>query len=83
MDFYMLSIGEIEKELNIAPFDHTKHEKKGIRDRIFDDWEEAAEFIKELRNDRNMHLIVSCLGYELVEDNHKVKVYYKITHSFS
>lgn len=76
IDFYNYSIEEIE---NILKIDRIKEEQKALSNNaiVLDDWQEVAHalnFMKQ-RSKNNTNIKENVLGYELVYDNHYIKLY--------
>lgn len=78
MDMNSLSLTEIEQHLNIRPYDHEFFKgERGISEKILDTWQEVVEFIRNQKAQDSMYTSFHVLGYELIQDNHYIKIYHK------
>ncbi|PAV30200.1 hypothetical protein CIL05_06965 [Virgibacillus profundi] len=80
MNFYSMDIKEIENTLNINHITKSIHDKEQATSTILDDWEQVQSLLNQFKQSHN---IISVYGYELVHDNHFIKLYYKETYSNS
>jgi hypothetical protein len=77
MDLDSLSLPQIEQYLKIRKFNREYFQnERGVSDTILDSWGEVEQFIRFYKKRDTMYRSFSVLGYELVNDNHYIKVYY-------
>ena len=76
LDLEAMELFELEAHLNINPVRDFNKDKDS---KLFDGWFEVASELKYLRDlSRDPSYMVSILGYELIEDNHFIKLYYSV-----
>ena len=80
IDLYSMSLDEIENVLGISEYDENKHSvsKDRVRTMVCDDWYEVVGNIEYIKGMNDWNRVVSLLGYELVNDNHNIKLYYSV-----
>lgn len=78
MDFYNMSLEEIEQVLKIKPINkNTLEFKISNEEKIFDEWEEVQDFLKKLKLQEiyNPTYSINVLGYEIYKE-HYIKLYW-------
>ncbi|GIN22635.1 hypothetical protein [Siminovitchia fordii] len=80
IDFYSMSLDEIEEVLDIRKYDEDGHSvsEERIRTTICDDWYDVVSEIEYIKGMNDWNRVVSLLGYELINDNHNIKLYYSV-----
>ncbi|OME55410.1 hypothetical protein BSK59_13100 [Paenibacillus odorifer] len=81
MDYNNIDLQEIEQVLNIKPFNmYNRSTPKTLRNKLFDTWDQVSDFLSVGVPRINTSQYKSCdiYGYELVCDNHFIKIYYNI-----
>jgi len=78
IDFYSLTLEEIEKYLNIKKVKDKESLPSHIETSTFDDFESVEDFLNQFKGTLDLFTVY---GYELVHDNHYIKLYY--THKVS
>lgn len=82
MDCSQYPLEKIEELLKIRPFDKERYMGQNIHYKIFDDWNEVEDFLRINRKSIRHDLSFNCLGYELVHDNHYIKIYFQLIRSY-
>ncbi|MCA1021614.1 hypothetical protein [Halobacillus litoralis] len=80
IDFYSLDIQEIEDYLKINHINQTTHDINQMETSIFDEWEDVHQFKQQFKGSTDS---LTIFGYDLIHDNHFIKVYYKVRVSFT
>lgn len=78
MDFYNMSLEEIEEVLRIKPINKNILDKHNSQEQIFDEWEQVQDFLKKLKLQQvyNPTYTINVLGYEIYKE-HFIKLYWK------
>ncbi|PKR83017.1 hypothetical protein [Heyndrickxia camelliae] len=83
IDYYSLSLKEIESILQIRPVNKKRIENdKLIQFNTVDTWFEVKGELDYLKNLEDYHRSISIMGYEII-DGHFIRIYYKQNISFS
>lgn len=74
VDLYSLDQKQLEWLLGINHIGN--RDTSNLRYSILDDWYQVVESIERIQSNNNQYTISNVIGYELINDNQYIKLYY-------